>query len=52
MLVTDGRGAFQSPVKADRQELLEVLEELMQTRVTIKWARNPFAVSLRFPGLR
>jgi hypothetical protein len=45
-----GRGAFQSPVKADRQGLLEALEVIMQTRVAIKWVRNPFAVSLRFPG--
>ena len=34
----------------DRQGLLEALEAIMQTRVAIKWVRNPFAVSLRFPG--
>jgi hypothetical protein len=37
-------------VKADRQGLLEALEVIMQTRVAIKWVRNPFAVSPRFPG--
>ena len=45
-----GRGAFQLPVKYDRQGRMEALEVIMQTRVAIKRVRNPLAVSPRFPG--
>ena len=45
-----GRGAFQLPVKCDRQGHMEALEAIMQTRVAIKRVRNPLAVSPRFPG--
>ena len=45
-----GRGAFRLPVKYDRQGRTEAPEVSMQTRVAIKRARNPLAVSPRFPG--